>query len=75
VRFNSFGAGMASDLEEGQVMSRDGDAMVISGLNRQFSELRYIVGTVSDHLLYVNDKTISLRDLCGKNAAVTFTVK
>jgi hypothetical protein len=74
VRFYSFGAGMSSDLEEGQVMGRDGDAMVISGFNRSFSELRYIVGTVSDHLLFINGETISLRDLCGRNSAVIFTV-
>jgi hypothetical protein len=75
VRFYSFGAGMLSDLAEGQTMSRDGDALVISGFNRSFSELRYIVGTVSDHLLLINGETISLRDLCGRNAAVVFTVK
>jgi hypothetical protein len=70
VRFYSFGAGMPAELEEGQVMSRDGDALVISGFNRTFTELNYIVGTVSDHLLLVNGQTVSLRDLCGKNAHI-----
>ena len=75
VRFFSFGAGMLSDIEEGQTMSRDGDAMIISGLNRGFAELDYIVGTVSDHLLLINGETVSLRDLCGKNAHVTMRIK
>ena len=71
VRFYSFGAGMPAEPEEGQQLSRDGDALVISGFKRSFSELNYIVGTVSDHLLLVNGLSISLRDLCGKNAHIT----
>ena len=68
-------AGVLSDLNEGQTLTRDGDAMVISGLNTSFKELNYIVGTVSDHLLYINGRTISLRDLCGKNAHITIRIK
>ena len=75
VQFLSFGAGMKSDLEEGQVMSRYGDAMVITGFNSSFREINYIVGTVSDHLLFINDKKISLRELCGRNAHITVLVK
>ena len=75
VRFYSFGAGMRSDLDEGQTLSRDGDAMVISGFSQSFPELNYIVGTVSDHLLLVNGETVSLRDLCGRNAHITLRVR
>jgi len=75
VRFYSFGAGMQSDLEEGQTLSRDGDAVVISGLNRTFTELNYIVGTISDHLLLINGRSISLRELCGRNAHVTLRIR
>ena len=75
VRFSSFGAGMQSDLEEGQVISRDGDAMVITGFKTSFNELNYIVGTVSDHLLIIDNKTISLRELCGRNAQIIIRVK
>lgn len=71
VRFYSFGAGMQSDVEEGQTLSRDGDAMVLSGSFRAQKELNYIVGTVSDHLLLINGETISLRKLCGRNAHIT----
>ena len=69
-RFSSFGAGMQSDLGEGQVMSRDGDAILVTGFSSTFRELNYIVGTVSDHLLIINDETVSLRELCGKNAHI-----
>jgi hypothetical protein len=70
-RFYSFGAGMQSDLEEGQTMSRDGDAMLVRGFNASFRELNYIVGTVSDHLLIIGDEAVSLRELCGRNASIT----
>ena len=75
VRFASFGAGMQSDLEEGQTLIRDGDAMIITQFGTSFRELNYIVGTVSDHLLFVNGEIISLRELCGRNAHITIRVK
>ena len=75
VRFFSYGAGMQTELEDGQEMLRDGDALVISGFNRAFTELNYIVGTISDHLLLVSGQTISLRNLCGKNAHVTIRIR
>ena len=75
VRFSSFGAGVLSDLTEGQVLSRDKDGMLITGFTASFKELNYIVGTVSDHLLFINDETLSLRDLCGKNAHITLRIR
>ena len=75
VRFSSFGAGMQSDLEEGWELKRDGDAMVITGFRTSFKELNYVVGTVSDHLLFINGETVSLRGLCGRNAQVTISIK
>ena len=74
VRFHSFGAGMLSDMEEGIIMNQEDDAMVISGFNRSFSELNYIVGTVSDHILVINKERISLRDLCGRNSHVSLYI-
>ena len=78
VRFYSFGAGMQSDLEGDLSMGRDGDAMILSGYKNSFKELNYIVGTVSDHQLFIygktnnetNSETVSLRQLCGKNAHI-----
>ena len=75
VRFFSFGAGMQSDLQEGQTLSRDGNALLISGFNTSYRELNYIVGTVSDHLLFISGETVSLRNLCGKNAHITLRIK
>ena len=75
VRFFSFGAGMPSDMEKGQTLTRDGDALVLSGFSASFRELSYIVGTVSDHLLLVNGETVSLRNLCGKNAHIKIRLR
>ncbi|MDR2807767.1 MAG: DUF1850 domain-containing protein [Spirochaetaceae bacterium] len=73
-RFKAFGAGMQTELEPGQSLTRDGDAMVISGFTQSFRDLRYIVGTVSDHILFINGEEISLRDLCGKNAHIVIRI-
>ena len=75
-RFNSFGAGMQTDLEKGQKITRDSEGnMVITGFSQTFKELNYIVGTVSDHVLFIHNERISLRELCGKNAHIIIRVK
>jgi len=68
--FYSFGAGIQTHLEEGQVLSHEGGALIITGYKASFNKLSYIVGTVSDHLLFINGECISLRNLCGKNAHI-----
>ena len=75
LRFYTFGAGMPSSLGEGQELSRDGDAMLITGFNTFFREINLIVGTVSDHLFFINGEILSLRDLCGKNAQITISLR
>lgn len=75
VRFASFGAGMQSDLEPGQTMTRDGGTMVITGNYAPHPELNCIIGTVSDHLLIIGEESISLRELCGQNARVSIRIQ
>lgn len=72
--YYGFGAGVPTDLEEGQELSFGEDgSMIISGFERKMSSLIYRVGTVSDHILTLEDGTkISLRKLCGRNARVAF---
>jgi hypothetical protein len=67
VRFYSFGAGIGGDLDKGQKLSRDGDAMIISGFSDSFKELNLIIG--ADHVLFINNEAISLRELTGKSGA------
>jgi hypothetical protein len=74
--FSSFGAGMQTELEEGEELIREEDGtMRIIGFTRSFTSLAYIVGTVSDHTLYIDNERISLRERCGKNAHITVRVK
>ena len=73
--YRSFGAGVQTSLDEGQAMTYDDDGnMVITGFDITYDPLRYIVGTVSDHILTINGNEISLRDLCGRNAKVVFEI-
>ena len=73
-RFYSFGAGMQSDLEEGQAMSFDNGAICITGFSVSFKELIYIVDGLSNYRLIIGDRAIDLYELCGKNAHVAFRV-
>jgi hypothetical protein len=74
--YSAFGAGVATEVEEGQTLTYNDDGeMVISGFNRKIDALSYIVGTVSDHILEINGEEISLRELCGRNSVVHFDYK
>ncbi len=74
--YSSLGAGVQSELGPGERLSYDESGrMVISGFQQTFESLNFIVVTVSDHVLTIRGRRISLRDLCGRNAAVTFTIK
>ena len=73
--YRSFGAGVQTALEGNQKMTYDEEGnMIITGFDITYDPLRYIVGTVSDHILTLGGKEISLRDMCGRNARVVFEV-
>ena len=71
VRFYSLGAGMHSDLTGAMELSRDEGAMVVSGFSFSLKEINLIAGTISDHILFINDEVVSLQELCGANARIT----
>lgn len=75
--YYGFGAGVQTQLEEGQKLEYGEDgSMIITGFDRRMDDLVYFVGTVSDHTLTLEDgEEISLRDLCGRNAMVRFSLK
>ncbi len=72
--YYGFGAGVQTQLEEGQKLEYGEDgSMIITGFNRRMDDLVYFVGTVSDHTLTLNEgEPVSLRDLCGRNTKVRF---
>ncbi len=74
--YYSFGAGVQTQIEEGQTLEYGEDgSMIISGFEREMQNLSYIVGTVSDHVLEIGGEKVSLRELCGRNATVKFTCR
>ena len=71
--YSAFGAGVQTFVEDGQTLEYDEHGnMVVSGFDIVFPEVKYIVGTVSDHLLRIGEESISLTELCGKNAHIAF---
>jgi len=74
--YSSFGAGVQTELLDGEKLSYDQEGnMVISDFQHSYTSLHLIVGTVSDHILTIKGKEISLRELCGRNASVAIVVK
>ena len=74
--YNNFGAGVQTEIEEGQTLEiNENGEMVVSGFNLEMPRLSYIVGTVSDHTLTLHGKEISLRELCGRNRKVAFSIE
>lgn len=74
--YSAFGAGVQTEIEDGQTLEYDSNGnMIVSGFDIVFHKVKYIVGTVSDHVLYIEEESISLTELCGKNAHVAFELK
>lgn len=74
--YYEFGAGVQTELDEGEtfIEGEDGE-IIIQHVPKAYDGLHYIVGTVSDHVLQVDGRDISLRDLCGPNAKITLRLK
>jgi len=68
-----FGAGVQTQLNEGETLSYTEDgAMVVGNIHQLRNDVQYIVGTLYDHILTVNGQQINLSQLCGKNTKVRF---
>ncbi len=74
-RYYAFGAGVATEVVPPQKLEfLDDGSMLITGFDTKVDELSYIVGTVSDHILIIGEEKISLREVCGKNRTVHFSL-
>lgn len=68
-----FGAGVQTQLNEGEVLTYGEDgSMIVSNIHQKRNDVQYIVGTLYDHILTVDGQQINLRQLCGKNTKVRF---
>ena len=74
--YETLGAGVATELEEGQSVTYTEEGVwELTGIDTKIDPLCYFVGTVSDHVLNIADTDISLRTLCGRNARVEFCIR
>ena len=72
--YYGFGAGVEEELAEGEILTfGENGEMIISNIEKKMDNLVIVVGTISDHTLYIGEETISLRDLCGRSSKVLFT--
>lgn len=72
--YYGFGAGVEEELGEGETLSYgENGEMIISNIEKKIDNMVIVVGTISDHTLYLRDETISLRDLCGRSSKVLFS--
>lgn len=73
--YSSFGAGMPTQLGEGEVLTYEDGKMVISHMHRAVPKLSYIVGTVYDHYLFIGEEKINLCDITPRNTKVKFLIE
>lgn len=72
-KYYSFGAGVQTKVSDEEKLSYDEDGgMIVSGFNKKISDLSYVVGKVSDHILGISGLEYSLIEVAGKGAYVEF---
>lgn len=73
--YYNFGAGVAEDLDPSWTLTTGTEGeMILSGIDKEMTDLTYIVGTIYDHIMVIDGQTIVLNELCGKNAHVHFAL-
>lgn len=74
-RYRAFGAGVATELEEGQTLSYEDGYMIIENIHYQIPDLVYRVGTVSDPLIHIGTQSWHMKDLAPPLTSVRFTIQ
>ena len=74
-RYRAFGAGVATELEEGQTLSYEDGYMIIENIHYQIPNLVYRVGTVSDPLIHIGEQTWHMKELAPELTSVRFTIQ
>lgn len=75
-KFYTFGAGMQSEIGEGQSYYYDDDGgIVVTGYNIFCKDLIYCISKVYDHVLEYDGRSYSLAELCGRGTMVRFGIK
>jgi hypothetical protein len=75
VEFESFGAGMETDLAPNQTLERTADGKLrITNLNRPLNSLVYLIGPTAGHTLLISSLKIPLHTLDSPGQPVSFSV-
>lgn len=74
--YYSFGAGVETELEDNEELTygQNGE-MIISNIDKIVEPLIYVVGSVYDHILTINNQKIILNKKYGKNKHIEFIIK
>jgi hypothetical protein len=73
VEFETFGAGMPSEIEAGQTLVRlPGGRMRIEGFDRVMDGLRYLIGHATEHTLHIGETAIVMKTLEAPGQPVLF---
>jgi len=74
-KYYGFGAGVQTELGEGETLRYEGDAMVVENINKHFDHLLYGMKPASSHHLLINGEDIFLPELLSGPANVVFEIK
>ena len=75
VRYESFGAGIPSELEDGQTMRLEDGTMLITGYDRHIPRLCYFISRTEGHALDIGAVKIMLDTLDAPGEPILFTIK
>ena len=73
-KYHGFGAGVATEVVDNQVLYYEDGFMVIDQMQVLIPDLVYRVGTVSNHILHVGEKTWQLKDFAPEQSRVVFEI-
>ena len=71
--YYGFGAGVQSELVEGETLRYENGAMIIEGIEKYYPQLTYGILPTSTHVLRVNEKEVFLPDLIKEELIMVFT--
>lgn len=73
--YYGFGAGVQTQLEEGETLSYQDGAMVIDNIQKYYPKLTYSLLPTSTHVLRVGEEEVFLPGLIGGETILVFTIE
>lgn len=73
--YYGFGAGVQTQLEEGETLSYQDGAMVIDNIQKYSDQLTYSLIPISTHVLRVGEEIVSLPELVGGEAVLSLAIE